>query len=95
MKENAEANFDIALQFEVINKCADPRAHIDIEELQQTQLDEIDKLDRIFEVKNSNGNNPLHYSILNKKRDFFDLFVTKSDLTASNQEGNTALHFWP
>lgn len=34
MKENAEANFDIALQFEVINKCADPRAHIDIEELQ-------------------------------------------------------------
>ena len=34
MKENFETNFDIALQFEVINKCADPLAHVDIEALQ-------------------------------------------------------------
>ena len=48
MREAAEANYDIATEFEVINKCADSAAYVDIGELQQTQQDELDKIQQVF-----------------------------------------------
>ena len=48
MREAAQANYDIATEFEVINKCADSAAYVDIGELQQTQQDELDKIQQVF-----------------------------------------------